>query len=123
MKASIEELRNREKDWRNLSGQPQEWAHYANKLVLIPPPNAEAVVAAASPVIRYVSTPPSVTVSGPDQLPPDAYRLAVLYGVWQWSKMFPDSAVAASRAEGALQAFEQGVAAGAAAYAARGLMR
>ena len=61
---------------------------------------------AASPTLRYVSTPPSFTTNGPDQLASQDWRIAVYYGVAEFSRSYPDSAFAAKRADGYQQKFE-----------------
>ncbi len=85
-------------DWRNEpAGEPQEWAIYANKLILRPAPSAEAVTAAPNLTLRYCSMPPSITSSGAEQLGSQEYRLVVLYGALLWSMLYPESLVAQQR--------------------------
>ena len=121
-KTSIEELRSREIDWRNeAAGFPREWAQFADKLVLYPKPSSAAVAAAANPVVRYVSTPPSFSTDVLEQLATQDHVLAIYYGVAMWAEAHPDSSVAAQRAEKFLATFEREMEMVRAFYAARGL--
>lgn len=105
-KRSVEDWRRDGELWRTEAvGTPSEWAHYGNKLVLRPAPNAAAVAAASTLTIRYVSTPPSVTAFGPDQLAPQDWRSAVAFGVAEWSSAHPDSALAVGRAKAFMDQF------------------
>lgn len=123
-KGDIDQWRRQGNDWRGeASGFPRFWAHYANKLVVRPTPSSAAVAAASHPVFRYVSTPASISDSGPDQLPSDGYRPAVVYGAYLWSICYPDSAVAQARAQGLADAFEKNVQAAAVNYARRGVSK
>ena len=122
-KRSIDDWRNRELDWRNEVGQPQEWAMYANKLVLRPIPIAAAVAAAASPVIRYISRPGAVATVGFAQLNTQDHRVPVYWGVYQWSVAYPDSALAQQRATQFLGAFTSAAQEIGRSYSERGLLK
>lgn len=123
-KTSVETLRSREKPWRLApNGTPQFWAHYANKLVFIPAPDAAAVAADATPFVRVVTAVPSVTTNGFAQLPSQEQPLCVMYGAYLWCVAYPDSALAQHRAQGLLQAYERGVEAVGGQYIRRGLPR
>lgn len=104
VKSSVDEWRKNGRDYRNeASGQPKEWAHYGDKIVFLPRPNAAAVAISSAPTLRYCSTPPSVTTSGFEQLNSQDQRIPVYYGVAEWSAAHPDSLVA----QGRLQHFSQ----------------
>jgi len=106
-KTSMDQLRSRLINWRGQkAGPPQEWAFYRNKLILIPTPDAATVATASHPIFRYVSTPPSITSAGPEQLNSQDYRIPVFYGVAEWATAHPDSALATLRAQGFKAMFE-----------------
>lgn len=106
-KTSAEEWQRQGVNWRGAKrGMPTEWAIYANKLIFYPTPDAATVNTAASPTLRYVSTPPSFTTNGPDQLASQDWRIAVYYGVAEFSRSYPDSAFAAKRADDYQQKFD-----------------
>lgn len=95
--------------WRAKSGRPQEYAIQGNKVIFFPIPDAAAIADDGSPDLRYVSTPPSVTTSGPEQLGSQDTDIAVYYGVALWSMAHPDSAIAQGRLQGMMALFEAGV--------------
>lgn len=95
-----------ENQWRTeTTGEPQEYAFEGNRIILRPTPTAEAVARASTFTVRYISTPPSITTSGPEQLASQDYRIPVFYGVFQWAVAHPDTDLAAQRAQGFLQMF------------------
>jgi parallel beta-helix repeat protein len=97
-RSDVERWMSRGEDWRNdPAGEPKAWALYSNKLIIRPAPSGEAVAAAANLTLRYVSTPPSITTNGPEQLGSQEYRLVVMYGALLWSILFPESLVAQQR--------------------------
>lgn len=123
-KTSVDKVRAKERDWRNqASGFPEQYAHEADKLILIPKPSAAAVAASALPTIRYVARPPSPTTDGFPQLNRQAQRISVYLAASLWSICYPDSAVAQQRAAGLQGYFQEGVKALSAVVAQRGVSR
>jgi len=119
-KSDTDEWRRRDVDWRNAkAGAPQEWAHYRNRIIFYPSPDANAVATAATPLIRYVSTPPDFATSGAEQLALQDRRIIVYWGVAEWANAHPDSALATIRAEAFQQRFEEEAEAIKADYLAR----
>ena len=107
--------------WRSVSaGIPREWAVDGDKIVFYPKPNAEAVAAAANPVVRYVATPPTLPSGGPAELGSQDHRLIVYHAVREWSSCHPDSALAIQRAERFDKLYESEIKAAEAYYAQRG---
>lgn len=97
---NIEEWRNRLEEWRlEPDGFPMQYAVEGQRIIFRPTPSAAAVAAANAPVIRYISTPPSITTNGPEQIPAQDRRLVVFHAVYLWSSAYPDSALAAQRAK------------------------
>ncbi len=113
-KRDVEDWDRREEDWRNTpAGTPVEYAHEGNRIIFNPTPNALAVAADSQPTIRYISTPPSITTSGPEQVATQDFRIIVLYGAATWAIAHPDAALAVQRAKGFMDIFEteaQGIA-------------
>ena len=98
IRGDIEEWRRRGEDWRSEeAGTPEQWAVYGQRIVFRPAPNAAAVAVQATPVIRYISDPPSITTNGPEDVPAQDRRLPVYYGAHLWSIAYPDSALATQR--------------------------
>lgn len=123
-KTSIDEWRRQGINWRTATkGKSAEWAMYANKLVLSPRPNAAMVAEASACTLRYISTPPSITDSGPEQLITQDYRVIVYYAVAEYSRSYPDSAFAVKRADDYQAKFEAEAAGIAQNYASRGVAR
>ena len=107
-KRDVEDWDKREEQWREeAAGTPTEYAHEGNRIIFRPKPNALAVAADSTPSIRYISTPPSITTSGPEQLSSEDYRTCVLYGAAQWSVAHPDAALAVQRAKGFMDMFNE----------------
>lgn len=124
VKADIDELRRRSKDWRDApAGTPQKWAFYGSKVVMLPTPDAQAVAAAGTITVRYVRTPRDFTTYGPEQLATRDYRTVVYWGVAEWSIAHPDNAIAAGRATGFRQMFDEAAAMAAERYKERKLTR
>jgi hypothetical protein len=122
-KSSVEQWQTKEERWQQQSGSPREWAIYGDKLVLFPTPDALAVAAAASPVVRYGSNPADIGTSGPEQLRSQDYALPVYHAVALWSASYPDSALAQARGTFYEQLFQTEAAKVAAYYTARNVSR
>jgi hypothetical protein len=123
-KSSIEEWRKEGINWRyGKKGKPAEWAMYGNKLVVYPRPDAQTVAESANLALRYISTPPSITTSGPEQLSTQDWRVVVYFGVAEWSRSYPDGAFAQKRADDYQAKFEAEAALIAKNYQSRGVSR
>lgn len=109
-KGDIQEWRRNYDEWRNEpAGEPQQFAIHGDKLVIRPVPSGEAVAAAASPVFRYCSKPPSVTSAGAEQLNTQNQPVAVAYGAGAYCGSYPDSAAFQSRQQSLMKLFEDEV--------------
>lgn len=123
-KADIDELRRRGVSWRTEAATaPDEWAYYGQSIVLIPKPDAAAVVASPTLTVRYVRSPRDVGVYGPENLAPVHYRLVVMLAAHLWSAAHPDSSTAVHRMSSFIQLYQQDVATAVEYYRARGLVR
>ena len=123
IKSSIEEFRRKGIKWQQEpQGFPEEWAHYANKIIFRPIPSAAAVAAAANPTIRYVSRPAAVS-GGFAQLDLNDWSIPVWWAVAEWSIAHPDSAVAQQRAANFRKMFDDEAELLAAFYGLRGVMK
>ena len=123
-KSSIEEFRRKNNRWQQeTSGSPEFWAHYADKLVFLPKPNAEAVAASATPTIRFISRPADVSVAGFTQLPYQEWPIAIAYAIAEWSATYPDSAVASGRSAYYREIFKEESEAVLAYYSLRGVQK
>ncbi len=98
-RGDVERWRGDDLNWASeAAGEPREWAMYGGfQIVLRPTPDAEAVAANPTCTLRYVSTPPEMSVSGPEQLPTQAYRILVEHAAALWFISFPDTALSESR--------------------------
>lgn len=123
-KQDIEEWRRDGTDWRNeRSGEPRAWATYGNKIVFFPKPSAEAVARQASPIVRYISRPPSFTTAGFEQLNEQDHRVVIYLSVAEFSGAHPDSQVAIERAKSFTDRFETEAALIAEEYQRRAIAR
>jgi hypothetical protein len=94
-KGSIERWRGDGFEWdEEPPSDPREFAQYGLNIVFRPIPGGNAVAENPTCVVRYVSTPPSITTNGPEQLPSQAYRIAVDYAAAIWFQSYPDTALA-----------------------------
>lgn len=123
-KADVEQWRRAGRQWRDADpGEPLEWAHEGNRLLIWPTPSADAVAKQGSPVFRYHSKPGTITTYGPAQLMSEHWRIPVYWGVVEWSMAHPDSALAVHRIERFTKLFETEITLAAGKYKARGLMK
>lgn len=108
-KSDVERWRNDDLNWAlEPAGEPREWAQYGLQIIFRPAPSAEAVAANPTVTLRYISNPPAILTSGPDQLSASAWRLAVVYGAFLWSAAYPDTILAQQRMQALKQEFEEG---------------
>jgi hypothetical protein len=92
-RGDVERWMGRDEDWRHEPlGDIKSWALYSNKLIVRPAPSAAAVASTPTLTLRYVSTPPSITTNGPEQLGSEELRLVVMYGAMLYGACYPDSA-------------------------------
>lgn len=124
LKSSIEEWRRKSIKWRQEEkGVLEEWSQYANKIVFRPTPTAAVVSAASGVTLRFVSRPAGFTASGMAQLNYQEWDLPIYRAVYLFSICYPDSAMAAGRAQELNNIFEKEAEAVAQFYALRGVQR
>ena len=106
-KRDVEDWRRSGEPWRlEPQGTPSEWAHYAQKIVLRPTPNAAAVADDSTLLVRAVTNPRALATYGFEQLADQEMPLAVYEGAALWSACYPDSALATVRRDFLHQSFE-----------------
>ena len=112
-----DELRKRNINWRQAAaGFPAHYLLFGRKISFYPKPDALAVAASSTPILRYVSTPASYTLSGFAQLATAHHRIPVLWAVAEWQGMVNKDERASAAA---MTLWKQRVEAAADAYADR----
>jgi hypothetical protein len=97
-KGDVERWRGDDLEWdREPAGEPREFAQYGLSIIFRPTPSAEAVSANPICTARYISTPPSISANGPEQLPTQAYRIVVDYAAAAFFMSYPDTALAEAK--------------------------
>lgn len=123
-KVDLEEWEGLGKEWRNLpASTPKQFAHYGNKLVLIPEPDAAAVAASSTITVRFLRSPRDINTYGPEGLEEPEWRTAVRWGAMEFAAAHPDSAAAQVRREAFLQMFQQAAAGAVEFYTRRRMSR
>lgn len=97
--------------WRSeTAGEPREWAHEGQRLLLRPTPSAEALVTASTMTVRAITQPPSITTYGPEQLSLQDDRVPVYWGVYEWCAAHPDTELAVHRCQQFMKLFDDAAA-------------
>jgi hypothetical protein len=123
-KVDLDELDGLGRDWRNQADStPKAWAHYGNKIVLLPPPDAAAVTASSTLTVRFLRSPRDIGVYGPEGLEEAEWRTVVRWGVQEFAVAHPDSATAQVRSQGFREMFEQAAAGATEFYLRRRMSR
>lgn len=116
-----ETLRNTQTGWNTRTGQPTHYYFNARSLGLFPTPDAGTVAAAASPVLRYVSTPAEVGATSAVALLATQHRRIPVY--WAAAEWYAGRGGNPVKSEGFRKLFVEAAGPAKAVYEARNQLR